>query len=139
MEALRLARDIGWKQAEVEGLLGLSAVTAHPGHRAGDAAQAAEQAHAALGIARAAGYRLSEARALIALADCRADDAVERYREALAVCEQTGQRPDELHALRNLGRALYRTDPAGAREAWQRARKIAVEIGSTDCYFSLGR
>ena len=135
-QALRLARTVGARQAEIRALLGLSAAYRQAGGRTSDPVPA-EPAEQALALAGAAGYRILEGRAYTALAaarltDSRHQEAAELARLALTTLRETGHLPGQVDALVTLGHALNALDGAEAAAAcWQEALTVARDIDGT--------
>jgi tetratricopeptide (TPR) repeat protein len=105
-QALRLSRELGDREGEVDLLNNLGAISA----TTGAAQQALDYYQQALSIAREVGYRRMEARLLLNvgvryLALGEPHRAAERLQEALALARALGLRDDQAGALHNLSGA----------------------------------
>jgi Flp pilus assembly protein TadD len=95
-------------------------------------------------VARQAGYRLLEGRALATVAGIRldrndVDQAIHDANEAVAVHRETGDRLGEARTLVLLGRALHRSGQSDAAlSQWRQALALFTELGTPDADRVLG-
>ncbi|MEV0676296.1 BTAD domain-containing putative transcriptional regulator [Actinosynnema sp. NPDC050436] len=160
--ALMLARDTGERRAEAGALLALGDIHRRAGHaqdardchrRAATLARETDddfleaealigggQPDRALEIARRAGYRVVEGRALTALAQAAlakgdAPAAVAHARAALEIHRATGHRPGEAHTLVVLGRA----EPDRVQAHWRVALDLFTRMRAPEADGIQGR
>ena len=129
--ALHLAQAVGARQAEIGALLGLSAAGSHPGARDAPGPPPAELAEQACALASAAGYRILEGQARVALATARLfggryTEAADLARASVTTLRETGHRLGHVDALVTLGHAVRHLDGVeAAAQCWRAALNLA--------------
>lgn len=137
-EAMRLAREAQWPEAEEVALGSIAALHG----QLGDLATAVDQLEAALEISRRRGDLLHEGRTLQMLGAYRAEQgelktAADLFRQALTVIENQGSRIGRAIILCNTaGLDLLRGRYGEAAEQAQQALRITDEINHVSCRIS---
>ena len=119
LAALDLARRTGIRYSAVEALIGLATVRG-----------SAVDARQALDLARTAGYRALEGRALTTLARLPADRgrALEHARRALEVHRETGHRLDEARTFALLADLAAANGDTATAKSWRARAESAFEF-----------